>query len=676
MQTTFTRADLPHLKTLSAHQIYTQALRSFDQRGMSPDTFAQHLLSILDPSKHTPSPNPLDALYKTTLASLPQPKIPNPITPAQLKEANEALTHKFTFYQEAHQLPESIDWDFNPGTAHWGHDLNRFTYLSPLTAAYHSTQDKRYARKAIDLILDWIAKADFSQMFTGSRYVFGSYLNNALHISIWARTVQSLLPHNILTPLELATIVKSLHDQCVYLQIVTAGHAGNWPTIGMRGMLPVIAAFPFRDSNLLADYAVQLLHDQIADQVLPDGVQDELTSHYHSVVLANLFECIPGLTALGKSLTPQTLHTFGKMLRYWQAAVTPGAKTQIANNDSDPIVVDKHWDTAKSLGFAHLLDDPALIGPRLYEYAGVAFLRQTARDGDLYLAFDIGPFGRSHQHEDKLSFMLHAHGKDILVDPGRHLYDNSAVSFRAHLKHTRAHSTILIDDLGQNSAAHRPTWISRTPCPVTWSTSPTLTRAGGFYDLGYGPQPQSPNDQPQVHAIHHREILFVDQTFWLILDCVEAHPDHPDQKQHTIDLRFQYGPTSNPIITPLLPQSPAQPSAQTPVQVITTDPDANLLLLSLPSIPFESTQIRRGQKSPDEGWYSPVYGSIQPAPNLSLKARSTFPFHCLTLLWPSKGPAPTEVALSVSPNTSPTGFPALITVRKGSKTWHFDANHP
>jgi hypothetical protein len=658
MTQSYTRADLALLKTFTKAQVY-EALRSFDAAGMDENIFGLHLAGLLDGQKVPglgtargvgDGNGVLRCLYAACLAMEPvgAPKPSASASAEQIQSANEILAHKFTFYTEAHQLPEVIDWDFNPGTAHWGHDLNRFTYLGPLTAAYLATQEERYARKAVGLILDWIAKADFARMFTGTRYVFGSYLNNALHISIWARTVRALLPHGVITPLELGVIVKSLHDQCAYLQIVTAGHAGNWPTIGMRGLLPVVSAFPLRDTQVFADYAVRLLHEQIADQVLPDGVQDELTSHYHAVVIANLLDCIPALNRLGKSLTPQTLETFGKMLRYWQAAVTPGGKTQIATNDSDPVVVEKYWETAKSLGFGHLCADPEEIGPALYDYAGMAFLRQRAGDGDLYLAFDMGPYGRSHQHEDKLSFMLHAYGRDLIVDPGRHLYDNSAVSFRAHFKHTRAHSTILIDDLGQNSAAHRETWISRKPCAVGWSTTPTLTRASGVYDLGYGPE-------CQVKAVHRREIVFVDQRFWLVFDRVEAPapgsaPASGSDGEHVVDLRFQYGPG-------VVKAERFGEGAR----AVTGFEDANLLLLALPSAGFESVEVYCGQKEPREGWYSPVYGQLEPAPNLSLKARCVLPFECVTLLWPQRGSARADVRFE--------RIAGRVRVAQGGKAW-------
>ena len=63
-------------------------------------------------------------------------------------------------------MPDEIDWNFNPGTGHWGHDLNRFSYLSLLTRAYHSTGDARFGRKAVGLILDWIDRCDMGRVLS------------------------------------------------------------------------------------------------------------------------------------------------------------------------------------------------------------------------------------------------------------------------------------------------------------------------------------------------------------------------------------------------------------------------------------------------------------------------------------------------------------------------------
>jgi hypothetical protein len=286
----YSRADLPMLKSLDRSGVYA-ALGSFDSAGLSDDAFVTRALMLLDPARvpGLGGPQPLEALLKACGRPFTEK---GEADESVLRTAEDALKNRFTFYGEAHTLPASIDWDFNPGTAHWGHDLNRFNYLTPLVRAYFKTGDTRFSRKAADLILDWIAKCDFARAFAGTKYAFGSYLNNAIHAQAWGWTISRLAAAGQVTPLELLRVAKSLQEHLAYLEIVTNGHQGNWPTIGCMGMLATLEELPvLKDTDRFADYCRSNLATQVAEQVLPDGVQDELTPHYHQVVINNLCTC-------------------------------------------------------------------------------------------------------------------------------------------------------------------------------------------------------------------------------------------------------------------------------------------------------------------------------------------------------------------------------------------------
>jgi hypothetical protein len=54
-------------------------------------------------------------------------------------EVADILAHRFTFYGETHDVGADIDWERNPGTAHWSHDLHRFSYMIVLERALRQT---------------------------------------------------------------------------------------------------------------------------------------------------------------------------------------------------------------------------------------------------------------------------------------------------------------------------------------------------------------------------------------------------------------------------------------------------------------------------------------------------------------------------------------------------------
>lgn len=626
------RSNLRELRESGRQRVF-EVLGSFDDRGLSEDDFVLRAIELLDPARipglaeARASQDIGQALACVLRACRARAGAPEKAQAgsAALAAADEVLEHRFSFYGEKHQLPAAIDWDFNPGTAHWGHDLNRFSFLDPLTQAFLATRDTRYSRKAVGLILDWIARCDVGQCFRGTPYVWGSYLNHAIHCQAWCHCLATLLAYDQVSAIELLRVLKSLHDQLAYLEIVTHGHAGNWPTIGCQGMLDCLATFPvFRDTGRWIEYCRGALKAQIADQVLPDGVQDELTPHYHRVVVRNLLTAIRSLRRLQQELDPETTVTLRKMVHYVQQTTVPDGSKQVAFNDSDPGVPGSLRESLRSLGLEGFLSPPDKLGPEVFPYAGVAFLRQRQDRGDLYLAFDAGPFGRSHQHEDKLGFWLFAYGRNLLVDPGRHLYDTSVRSYYPYLKSTAAHSTIRVDGQDQHSAGRRDTWIAKAPLDLGWRVSGEEVRATGSYELGYG-------KGNAIAVTHRRTIVFVKERCWVVFDEVEG------KGEHTIESRFQFAPGSVTL---------EGMTARTGFD------DANLLLQAAAMAPFTDAHVEQGRENPRGGWYSDSYGKIEPAPAIAFAVRTALPWRAATLLFPYRGKHPPQVRFTFQGRTA------------------------
>jgi hypothetical protein len=306
------------------------------------------------------------------------------------------------------------------------------------------------------------------------------------------------------------------------------------------------------------------------------------------------------------------------MLHNAQQTTVPDGSKQVAFNDSDPGVPGNYAATLAELGLQEFISPPSRLGPEVFPYAGVALLRQRQDRGDLYLAFDAGPYGRSHQHEDKLGFWLFACGRNLLVDPGRHLYDWSARSFYPYLRSTAAHSTIRIDGQDQHSAGRREAWIAKQPLDLGWRAAEGELRASGVYDLGYGPD-------NGIAVVHRREIVFVKERCWVVFDVVEG------DGEHTVESRFQFAPGE---------LHASGTTAQTGFD------DANLLLMAAPSAPFADIHIERGQEKPRGGWYSDSYNQIEPAPALVLSLRTALPWRAATLLLPYRGSDPPRASFA------------------------------
>lgn len=604
-----------------------KALRSFDDRGLDWPAFERQALALLQIPGASSAEDVLAYHQKKFRAADFGGEVPG--SGGNPEHVDAILANRFNFYGEVHQLPSDFDWESNPGTHHWGHDLNRFSFVGDLTAAFLATRERRYAERAAALIVDWIAKADVCDAFIPkkSHYVWGCYLNIAIHLERWAHDLACLLREqpDIVSARNWLRILKSVHDQLCYLDIVIPETRNNWSTIGARGQLRTIAVFnELREARRLAKVAWERLEENVRSQLLPDGVHDELTQHYHLCVVDNIVNPMLMARSIPEPAPASLRQMLRDMLLYLRDTVTPEGK-HLNFNDGDadcgPRVLNllAHPLCRELLG----AEADSELTSRYYPYAGVMILRQGSRRGkeELFLAFDGGPFGCGHQHEDKLSFWLSAYGRSLIVDPGRHLYDESEKSYRAYLLTSRAHSTIEIDGQGQNLTAFRTQreyCRAASPLPLVWTTGNGRITAGAAYDVGYGPD--------LIQVKHARRITFVpDPGYWIVEDEITG------EGSHTIASRFQFAPGDLVVDGS---------------RVHTTYPDANLLLITEDG-GWDDLAVAKGQENPRLGWYSDGYNKIEPAPMLTLTARSrVLPFRSRIIFYPYRGTTVPDVPVS------------------------------
>jgi hypothetical protein len=381
------------------------------------------------------------------------------------------------------------------------------------------------------------------------------------------------------------------------------------------------------------------------NQFYPDGSQIEMSPNYEMTVVWSLARIIYLARERNISVPPELTEILQRSARYMTLIHKPQGTLPMFN-DGD--AVDFRPFLSFVAGMVDLSDVTFLLGKgetpkaapplsRMYPYSGVVVMRDSWKPDARCLMMDAGPFGVAHQHEDALGIDVAAFGRSFIVDPGRYTYGGGP--FQAYLNGTRAHATIMVDDSHQNRRKHHESWRTTRPMSDHFLANDRLALAVGEYKWGY----KSPK---AANVIHRREVLFVNNTYWVISDALLG------RGRHRIEQNFQY--------------TPGELNVKDNIAT-TNHPDANLALLWLwPESP--RTTVRTAQKDPAAGWYSISYYRIEPAPLLTLAAELELPTRLTCVLYPYRGEQHPQLA--IQPVNQPSTFTpnaATIQLRIGTK---------
>jgi hypothetical protein len=143
-----------------------------------------------------------------------------------------------------------------------------------------------------------------------------------------------------------------------------------------------------------------------------------------------------------------------------------------------------------------------------------------------------------------LHFVLWAHGKQLVLDPGNFSYDHSR--WRRYVLSTAGHNTVMVDGENQHRAGKKETlaWPRpwETPTPPTsdtrWISQREYDLAVGRYDDGYGAK-------NQIAVTHERQVLCVKrENLFVVADTLTPRDDaehryesllHLDAAEATVD---------------------------------------------------------------------------------------------------------------------------------------------
>ncbi|MEK6479505.1 alginate lyase family protein [Catalinimonas sp. 4WD22] len=510
-----------------------------------------------------------------------------------IAEADTILKNVFIVQNVRGQVPYGDDghrdWYYKGpnNDREWAWLSNRHSQIVSVLDTYFETGNPKYA-EYIDMFLrDFIIKSMPYPAEKSSTSVWRG-LEVAARAKVWTRIFYSMINSDYLSPATKLLILSSLPDHAHYNRNFHGGN--NWLTMEISALATVAAYFPeYQKSDEWMDYAIAQMTASMKDQVYPDGVQTELTSHYHNVSLRN-FELFQDICQKADKQLPQFFNqTIEAMYSYIAHAVRPSG-FRILNNDgdrgSDREIILSGAETYNHPEWEYIItngksgkaptDGPSYFFP----WAG-QLISRSGYDADAHWSFfDIGPWGSGHQHNDKLHISISAYGRDLLVDAGRFAYTGEvAEKFRSYARGSEGHNIILIDDEGQEGG---PTHAQKPLSDRYYKISEDFDYASGSFDEF--------EDTEEVK--HSRAILYVRGEFWVVVDKINTN------KPRKVDALWHWHPESIPI--------------QEDSIVKTENTRGNLAVIPISGHKFDINFVK-GQEQPEiQGWYSPEYNLYEP----------------------------------------------------------------
>ncbi|GAB3433685.1 heparinase II/III family protein [Flindersiella endophytica] len=504
-------------------------------------------------------------------------------------------------------VQNTYSWQGDPGGFDWlqpagadkeyGYQLARFYFAGPLTTAYETTHDEKYARALIGLMHDFIADADGYDTTYGA----GSYprsLDTARRLENWLAAYEVLRTSPSLDAETNTRILKTMYRSGAFLRENVNG-SPNWMQTQKFALLRAATYLPeFTSAGDARTNAADFLAEQLDESTYADGGYREATSAYARGYVAQYIEIVELMQAHGIAFPAR--EKLRKLGHFLMDQTMPNGYTA---NYGDSGSQDQR-SVLRRLG--ELLDDAELIhagtsgasGTKpahtaaLYPDTRVAVSRSGWGAGDSYLRYNIDR--GNHSHPDELALSVFAGGRELLVDPGAYTYSSDPRSEWLR-KSTEAHNTIEIDDKPQNSTA--------AGAITHFVTNPA-------FDLISG------NTEASAGAWHARSVLALRSGVWLVSDQLRPR----DSGVHRYEQNWHF-----------LPEAGLGLAGTSKATVTAFGTGANLTV-----VPADPARLSASVR---DGYYSPALYHVSDAKYSSyvkqVAGRTTFD----TLLLASNGPA-------------------------------------
>ncbi|MBQ8408868.1 MAG: alginate lyase family protein [Clostridia bacterium] len=438
-----------------------------------------------------------------------------------------------------------VDYLFDPTAIHgprnheWLWQFNRHSYWKDMARAYVATGDEKYAVAFRRQLLKWIAQTDIPEKWNDPGSAWRTIECGLRLLGSWQVAFDGFRRSKSVEDVTLLLMIASMHKQSLHLVAHPTG--GNWLMMESNGVYTFSALFDeLSDSKQNREIATERLFKEMQKQILPDGMHNELSPDYQSVVFHCAVNYYGLAVSLGKGgeIPPAFVELIESTTNAAILLSTP-ALTQPRTNDTYTIPTKRFTSRTEALiekkpeyvfvntnrheGAPPIGDTASVYLP----YAGFAVMRSDWSGDATYLCFDVGPLGTGHMHQDKLNIILYKGDEELLYDDGGGQYEISRA--RSYGLSGYSHNTVLVDGRAQD---RRAPLQSTEPIDACWITNEQFDYACATYEDDFGGDHIKP-------AVHKREVRFCKPGFFCVSDTLTSTDGNP----HRYDLLFHLDTT-------------------------------------------------------------------------------------------------------------------------------------
>lgn len=428
--------------------------------------------------------------------------------------ADDILLHKFKPHKGygTFDYGKDINWQYRPVQDQLLTTfLHRTTFWESLGTIYLSTGDERYAKEWIFEVRDWIKKNKQGAYADDKDYAWKAFVVS-FRLNNWATFFKQFINSPNFTPAFLMEFLNAYHQQAEYV-MANYTDMGNHRLYEAEHLLLAGTSFPeFAQANTWRKSGISVLNAEITKQVYPDGMQFELSPSYHIGTIGTFLRAYK--MAKDAGIASEFPKSYRDLIEKMCTAVPkfsfPDYTFPLYGNSfiTDKTAMMKNYQAwaevfPENAEIAYFATDgksgirPAYLSSALNN-AGFYTFRNGWDMKATVMQIKAGPPAEFHAHPDNGNFELWVKGRDFTPDAGSFVYANVGDQQNAKrdwYRSTKAHQTLTLNDETIENNAKLIKWLPE----------------GNIQLLSY-------INPSYKNLSHQRNVLFIDQQFFLIID--------------------------------------------------------------------------------------------------------------------------------------------------------------